>query len=698
MRRGQIRNDRMRLAVHTLLMLCMLLLCIDSSSAASLDGAWEAMPDKSTDIDLYGSLFVRIHSSSTHLTLVRQFGTSRRFVDSLVIPLDGSTVDVRVTDRVFPTNVFMGLSMVAGSVRTVRASKTPSGFRVEESYSVRGSQGETQASATHELSLSKEGEILTYTLQRSTRPSKPGVTYLLKRSGWNQAYVISLEDDWEIQGKLPVNAFLISLQGVVNKDGPRVYILYPENWPFTYVRSVYGFYRDKRNYSFQELRTAEQAIMTLKSHVKGYVVWDKNVRTSLIVAFTVAGLERAVVVSEELIPMAERAGLKPVEDFRGKFTGQNDAQIYQWAYDRYWKRCNKEFIVWLGGEHGSIMKPGVADWGIFKEVFFNDLSSRVTDTTEYALANKLLAGMKPMSMVMGWHSYAKDLEREHVKLTSRYGHRVEGLHTLPNLSFSAQVPASPGFTYKNNHKVAPGESPSPEKKVYIACVQTDGIGLGAWLRPGRGEIPYAWEVLMNYTWMAPAMAEYFYTMATPNDYFVGCLSGPGYLYPKAVPPHLLKQLIATAREQMKVLDLRVFETMDYSEGATVEGNSDLPPEVVAMYYEGMPEAIGFINGYAPSHTFAVKDGRPFMSYDYYLSPVRPEVDAVADLQELARVNARRPYFLLLHVRESSDIKRVKGILDKLGPEFEVVSLDVFLTMAGNEPTFKERFKTPSPQH
>ena len=49
--------------------------------------------------------------------------------------------------------------------------------------------------------------------------------------------------------------------------------------------------------------------------------------------------------------------------------------------------------------------------------------------------------MKPMSMVMGWHSYAKDLEREHVKLTSMYGHRVEGLNTLPNLSFSAQIPA-----------------------------------------------------------------------------------------------------------------------------------------------------------------------------------------------------------------------------------------------------------------
>jgi hypothetical protein len=454
---------------------------------------------------------------------------------------------------------------------------------------------------------------------------------------------------------------------------------------------VYDFYRDKRSYTFTELRTPQDALRSLKKYVKGYVVWDKNVRTSLIVAFTVAGLEDAVVVSEDQLPLVEAAGLAKVEDFRGKFTGQNDAQIYAWAYDRYWSRCSREFIIWLGGEHGSIMKPAVADWGIRQRTFFNDLSCRRSDTTEYALASKLLAEMKPMSMVMGWHSYGKDLEREFVTLTSRYGHRVEGLHTLPNLSFSAQVPVTPGFTYRNNHHVQPGKK--AEKKVYVTCIQTDGIGLGAWLRPGRGEIPYAWEVLMNYTWMAPGMAEYFYTMATPNDYFIGCLSGPGYLYPKAVPRPLLTQLIAKAREQMKVLDLRVFETMDYSEGATVEGNSDLPKSIIDLYYDGMPEAIGFVNGYAPSHTFAVRDGRPFMSYDYYLSPTRPEADAVADLEELARVNAKRPYFLLVHIRESSDIKRVKGILDRLGPECEVVPLDQFLTMAGAEPTFQERTLT-----
>jgi hypothetical protein len=132
--------------------------------------------------------------------------------------------------------------------------------------------------------------------------------------------------------------------------------------------------------------------------------------------------------------------------------------------------------------------------------------------------------------------------------------------------------------------------------------------------------------------------------------------------------------------------------MDYSEGATVEGNTDLTREVFEAYVKGMPEATGFINGYAPAYTFAVREGKPLISFDYYLSPERPEADAAADLEELALINAKRPYFLLIHIREYSDLQRTKNILDRLGKEFELVPLDVFLKFAAVRPTFEERFR------
>ena len=671
--------------------MCLLMLTSPGFAQGGLNGSWKVVPQMSHEIGGFRTMSAEIRLDAKTVTVVQRWGTRNIHVDSITVPLNGTQKSFPVRSRVWPANVFMGVSMPVGGSRRVSATIDKAGsLTLEEQYDIRGSQGSFPIAIRHSYALSDDPQVLHYTMTRPTRPTDSPVKFVMKRPGYREAYFVSMQDNWEIDGALPSNALLISLQGLANASEPIVYLRYP-NWPFTYVESVFEFYRDKRNFTFTELRTIGDALKTLRKYVNGYVVWDKKVRTSLIVAFTVAGLERAIVVSEELIPEAERAGLKPVEDFRGKFTGQTDARIYQWAYDRYWARCSKDYIIWLGGEHGKVMKPSVADFGVAQKVFFNDLSSRTTDTLEYNLARKLLGGMNPMSMVMGWHSYAKDLEEEHVTLTSSFGFRVEGLHTLPNLSFNNKVPPSPGFKFKNNHNLVPGMDYTPKNKVYITCIQTDGIGLGAWLKPGRGEIPYAWEVLMNYVWMAPAMAEYFYSMATPNDYFIGCLSGPGYMYPKAVPPKLLPPLIAKAKEYMDVLDLKVFEIMDWSEGETVLGNTDLTRSVVDAYYQGMPDAIGFVNGYTPSYTFTVRNGKPLVSYDYYLSPTRPEADAVADLQELASINRGRPYFLLMHVREWSDIKRVKGILDHLGPEFEVVPLDVFLTMAGKNPTFKERF-------
>jgi hypothetical protein len=79
-------------------------------------------------------------------------------------------------------------------------------------------------------------------------------------------------------------------------------------------------------------------------------------------------------------------GLKQLEDFRGRFSGKSDYEIFTWAYGQYWQRCAKDLIVWLGGEHGSVMLPGVADYGMMKKAFFTDLSARETDTLEYGLS------------------------------------------------------------------------------------------------------------------------------------------------------------------------------------------------------------------------------------------------------------------------------------------------------------------------
>jgi hypothetical protein len=511
------------------------------------------------------------------------------------------------------------------------------------------------------------------------------------------AHLLRLDPGWKIGGELPTKAFLLSLQGVVNQGAPRLYFVYPSDWTYPFTEPVAEYYRSTHNIRFSTIETPRAALSRFHEHVQGYVVWDPSVRPSLNVAFTLAGLNDAVVVTEEQVPMVEATGLEKVGDFRGQFRGQTDAEIYRWAWNEYGDRCSEDVIVWMGGVAGPRMQPGVADYGIYREAFFTDLSANPRDTTELSLADRILDSMNTGGLVMGWHSYAKDTEGQHVTLVSQHALAMEGLNTLPNTSFNTQIPTTPGFTFENNHSVPPDTTLRPEKKVYVSPVQTDGLGIGAWREPGRGSIPYAWEVTMNWAWLSPALLQYFYQQATPNDYFIGTLSGPGYLYPKAVPDSARPALLDEAERLMQRLDLRVFEIMDYSEGNRLWGNVDLPKSVVDDYYNGMPTAIGFINGYGPASTFDLRDGRPFLSYDYYLSPDRPKDAVLADLRELARLNPKRPYFLLMHVRQRSSVERVRGILSALGDEFEVVPLDQYLKLAAGQPTFEHpRYRGESP--
>ena len=91
-----------------------------------------------------------------------------------------------------------------------------------------------------------------------------------------------------------------------------------------------------------------------------------------------------------------------------------------------------------------------------------------------------------------------------------------------------------------------------------------------------------------------------------------------------------------------------------------------------------PTAAGFLNGYGPANTYDCRDGRPLLSYNYYVDVKKPVEEVAEDLRELARLNPRRPYFLPVHVREDNDVKRMKEIVDRLGPEFEVVPPEEFM--------------------
>ncbi len=522
-------------------------------------------------------------------------------------------------------------------------------------------------------------------------PSAPAAS----RAAWMMHFNL----DWNVAGGLPEKALLVSLQGLANRSAPQLYIVHPPQFQWEITGPLYEFYQRKHGVKFTELASADAALAQFKSCARGYVVWDPAVAASLNVAFTLAGLEDALVVTAAQIPLVERHGLKPIDDLRGRYTGKTDAAIYQDAYNRYWARCAKDRIMLMGGHAGAVRMPAMADWGVREKMFFHDLSANPQHAEELALNRRLLGGLTPGGYVFGWHSYGKDTEEQHTTLLSTYGLRMEGLHNLPNLSFNCQFTFTPGFKFVNNHQVARDARLTAEPKVYLAFVQSDSIGIGVWTKPGRGQLPFAWQVTMNWTEFSPAALEYFHESATPNDYFIGGLSGPGYMYPNHIPAARFPGLMAQAGELMARLDEHVMEIMDNSAADGNLGNTDLTKETVDRYYRAFPQVIGFINGYGPARTRDLRGTQPLISYDYYIDPRRPRAEVTADLNELIALNAKRPYFLLVHVRESNDVNSLIQVTKQLEGPVAIVPVDVFLKLAASNQTYTTRYQDPDdPKH
>ena len=363
--------------------------------------------------------------------------------------------------------------------------------------------------------------------------------------------------DWNVTGGLPEKTLLLSLQGLANRSAPQFYVIHPREYQWEITEPLFEFYERKHGVKFTELKTAEEALTKFAASAKGYVVWDPAVPATLNVAFTIAGLDDALVVTAAQIPQVEQHGLKKIDDLRGRYDGQTDAQIYGDAYRRYWARCTHDAVMLMGGHRGAVRMPGMADWGVRQKMFFHDLSANPAQPDELALEQKLLSELTPGATVFGWHAYGKDTEEQHTTLLSSYGLKMEGLHNLPNLSFNCQFAFTPGFKFTNNHHVDRDAKLTAEKKVYLAFVQSDSIGIGVWTKPGRGKLPFAWQVTMNWTKFSPAALEYFHESATPNDYFIGGLSGPGYMYPNHIPADRFPLLMKEANELMGLLDERV---------------------------------------------------------------------------------------------------------------------------------------------
>ncbi|TVQ29584.1 MAG: hypothetical protein EA382_00060, partial [Spirochaetaceae bacterium] len=309
----------------------------------NLAGTWECILEESDEVGRFGAASMEIEVDDSELRM-RRIARGARMIDPIVCRLDGTPLCDRPAERVIPDLFTSGIYRNLAAERTVTGRSDRDGFTVCESLELSTSQGSVPAQIEYRLEPA-DPERLTLTLTRSTIPDDRGTVYRFRRSGVRNAWYMELGDNWEIGGDLSRHAMLISLQALANRKSPRFYLVYPKQWDFKFTPAVLDYLKTAKRFSFSQIRTPEEAVTTFRGAAKGYVVWDRAVRTSLIVAFTIAGVEDAIVVSDAEIELAERMGLRCIADLREEFDGLSDAQIYRWAYDRYWDRCSRDYIV-----------------------------------------------------------------------------------------------------------------------------------------------------------------------------------------------------------------------------------------------------------------------------------------------------------------------------------------------------------------
>ncbi|HEX3489907.1 MAG TPA: GxGYxYP domain-containing protein [Streptosporangiaceae bacterium] len=308
---------------------------------------------------------------------------------------------------------------------------------------------------------------------------------------------------------------LTTLQGVVNRRRPRIYLLQPQG-------EGLDTWLDALAVPHHQTAKPMSLLADYRDEVTGAVLYDPDVAGTINVATTLAGLHDAVATSAAL---AAGAGLPVIADLRGQFASDLDA--YTWAAANLWPHTTHRMLVGLDpGISGYLRDYAVANRAL---VMFLDPSV----AAELALLEQLMAGVPAGSPYLGWWPSDLTGESDGTQVASQYGLFVVATDYSANLSvFSgAHAPVSQA---RQRATVPPLGN-----KIYVTFTLTDGDNLQydqhhmrqLWDDPSRGKVPLNWTVQPLAADAAPTFLAYYQRTATSNDYLMAGPSGAGYVYP-----------------------------------------------------------------------------------------------------------------------------------------------------------------------
>ncbi|MGL5705827.1 MAG: discoidin domain-containing protein [Tannerellaceae bacterium] len=307
-----------------------------------------------------------------------------------------------------------------------------------------------------------------------------------------------------------------ALQGIVNKTQPRIFL-------FEHVQEGKYKWPDLLHLRIEEMHVDHkwELIRKYKNELSGLILYstDKSEHYANL-ASTVAGIKGALPVTDKELQALRKQGITlPVVDDFTHLTYATPVEIYQYLYDNYWDACNKRLLV----SHRPLMGY-VRDLGVASGCAIVWLDPR--NSIENTMIRKFLKDMQPgESIITGWWAE----ERSGIGVGVEYG-----ISTIPS-DFYENTTVYAGMHHQINMPAVP-KKPEIDNKVYLAIFLSDGDNVQycqhamsrLWDNKGRGSIPINWTVSPGLVDMGPGLLNYYYSTATPNDFFAAGPSGLGY--------------------------------------------------------------------------------------------------------------------------------------------------------------------------
>lgn len=503
----------------------------------------------------------------------------------------------------------------------------------------------------------------------------------------------------------------ISLQGLVNRSGPQVYI---EDRKHTDGHWIEWY----RGYGMEGIRGSWESMLDVFSNeiAGAYIIGKQDIDIEIPIATMMAGIHNRMLVTEAQAEVARQHGLLveplPVPTFA------NRLDAARWAYGNLRPLTNQALLHSFPPNHRFGF--GIQDFLIANRGFSFALTTNpVTRPGERQLLGLLYETSPAFTRLLGWHN-EDDTECPYIDYASRYAIIPFCVMNSLNFSFHSQIKAKGGFQQ-------PLAEQLPELATdcaYVTFVLSDGDALhsmvdlqkGQWHNTKRGNFPFGWTIQPQLTYFAPAVLEYYYQSLTVNDEMLLGPSGIGYNYlthfgelrkePSPNPDGWRHEYLRQTNAYVQELDLhggwpinRVVQWLDDGtfmrriNGANCWMKTDqmsavyrygidfLDDALIQDYFTALPQCIGFFQGWYNSPGEQERCNGRQAYFPQKVLAEKPE-QTLADIEKVAKEEGR-PCFIPVHVNcYSMGIDGVQAVIDKLvAQRFKVVKPTDFLRLA-----------------